>query len=101
MTFRFALAIADLLVDDPGILLSLCLGLCRLTGLPDGHSLVLHLRIAPVAMLAPPRARRIRPGGAATRKEAVDTYSYARFGGEVEWNMRRTTTFLRVPPVAK
>jgi len=24
-----------------------------------------------------------------------------RFGGEVEWNVRGTTTFFRVPPVAK
>jgi len=44
-------------------------------------------------MLAPPQARRIGPGGAATRKEAVNTHSNARFGGEVEWNMSGTTTF--------
>ena len=44
-------------------------------------------------MLAPPQARRIGPGGAATRKEAVNTHSNARFGGEVEWNISGTTTF--------
>jgi len=44
-------------------------------------------------MLAPPQARRIGPGGAATRKEAVNTHTNARFGGEVEWNISGTTTF--------
>jgi hypothetical protein len=44
-------------------------------------------------MLAPPQARRIGPGGAATGTEAVNTHSNARFGGEVEWNMGGTTTF--------
>jgi hypothetical protein len=50
-------------------------------------------------MLAPPQARRLRPGGAATKKEAVNTYSNARFAGEVEWNMRGITTFFGAPPV--
>ena len=36
------------------------------------------------AMLAPPQARRFGPGWAATKKEAVNTHSNARFGGEVE-----------------
>jgi hypothetical protein len=39
-------------------------------------------------MLAPPQARRLEPGGAVAKKEAVNTHSNARFGGEVEWNVR-------------
>jgi len=38
-------------------------------------------------MLAPPQARRLGPGGVATKKEAVNTDSNARFGREVEWNV--------------
>jgi len=57
---------------------------CLLTGLPGGHGLVLHLRTAPVAMLAPPQARRFGPGEAASKKEAVNTDSNTRFGREVE-----------------
>jgi hypothetical protein len=34
------------------------------------------------------------PGGAATKEEAVNTDSKARFGGEVEWNVSGPTTFL-------
>ena len=86
-TFRFTLAVADWLIDDPGIDLCCCLRLRLFAGLPSGHGLVLHLRNAPVAMLAPPQARRLRPGGAATKKEAVNTHSNARFGREVEWNV--------------
>ena len=44
-------------------------------------------------MLAPPQARRLRPGGAATKKEAVNTHSNARFGREVEWNVRGNDCF--------
>jgi len=36
---------------------------------------------------------------AATQKEAVNTHSNARFGGEVEWNVSETTTFSRAPPL--
>jgi len=37
----------------------------------------------------------LRPGGAATKKEAVNTHSNARFGGEVEWNVSGNDCFLR------
>jgi len=47
-------------------------------------------------MLAPPQARRLRPGEAATKKEAVNTHSNARFGREVEWNVSGNDCFLRV-----
>ena len=46
-------------------------------------------------MLAPPQARRLEPGGAATQEEAVNTHSNARFGREVEWNVSRNDCFLR------
>jgi len=83
----------DWLIDDSGIDLCRCLGLCLLAGLPSGHDLVLHLCTAPVAMLAPPQARRLRPGEAATKKEAVKTHSNARFGGEKSSGMSAGTTF--------
>ena len=89
--FPFTLAVAYRVVR--GIDLCLGLGLCLLAGLSGGHGLVLHIRIAPVAMLAPPQARRLEPGGAATKDEAVDTHSNAHFGGEVEWSVSGTTTF--------
>jgi hypothetical protein len=44
---------------------------------------------------ASPQARRWKPGGAATKEEAVNTDSNARFGGEVEWNVNGTMIFLR------
>jgi len=93
---RFALALGERRVRVAGIDFYLCLGLCLLTGSPDGHGLVLsNIRAAPVAVLAPPQARRWRPGGAATKEEAVNTDRNARFGGEVEWNVSGTTIFLR------
>jgi hypothetical protein len=93
---RFALALGERRVRVAGIDLYLCLGLCLLTGLPDGHGLVLsNIRTAPVAVPAPPQARRWRPGGAATKEKAVNTDSNARFGGEVEWNVNGTMIFLR------
>jgi hypothetical protein len=93
---RFALALGDRRSRIAGIDLCLRLGLCLLTGLPDGHGLVLsNIRPAPVAVPAPPQARRWRPGGAATKEEAVNTDSNARFGGEVEWNVNGTIIFLR------
>jgi len=70
---RFALALGERRVRVAGIDFYLCLGLCLLTGSPDGHGLVLsNIRAAPVAVLAPPQARRWRPGGAATKEEAVN-----------------------------
>jgi hypothetical protein len=45
-------------------------------------------------MLAPPKARRLGPGGAATKKKAVNTNSNARFGREVEWNVRGNASFV-------
>jgi len=36
-----------------------------------------------------------RPGEAATKKEAVNTHSNARFGREVEWNVSGNDCFLR------
>jgi hypothetical protein len=44
---------------------------------------------------APPQARRCRPGGAATKEEAVNTDSNARFGDEVERNVNGTMIFLK------
>src|SRR5262249_51213978 len=41
---------------------------CHLITGPSGHGLALQLRIAPVAMLAPPQARRMRPGGQRPRR---------------------------------
>jgi hypothetical protein len=64
---------------------------------PDGHGLVLsNIRTAPVAVPAPPQARRCRPGGAATKEEAVNADSNARFGGEVEWNVNGSMNFSQV-----
>jgi len=91
---QFELTLGGPRVRVAGIDPRLCLGLCLLTGLPDGHGLVLsNIRTAPVAMPAPPQARRCRPGGAATKKEAVNTDSNARFGGKVEWNVNATMIF--------
>jgi hypothetical protein len=91
-----ALALGDRRGRVAGIDLCLCLGLCLLTGLPDGRGLVLsNIRTAPVAVPAPPQARRWMPGGAATKEEAVNTDSNARFGGEVEWNVSRAPIALR------
>jgi hypothetical protein len=53
------------------------------------------------AMLAPPQARRLGAGGAATKKEAVNTDSNARFASEVEWNMRGNHRFSLAPPIEK
>jgi hypothetical protein len=44
-----------------------------------------------------PRAR--RPGRAATKEEAVNTDSNARFGGEVEWNVSGTAISFRRPSI--
>ena len=93
---RFAPALGDRRVRVAGTDPCLCLGFCLLTGLPDGHGLVLsNIRTAPVAVPALPQARRCRPGGAATKKEAVNTHSNARFGREVEWKVSRNDCFLR------
>ena len=62
--------------------------LVRLVAMPRSPSCT-----APVAMLAPPRARRLGPGRAATKNEA-NTHSNARFGREVEWNVLGTNCFL-------
>ena len=50
------------------------------------------IRTAPVTMLAPPQARRWGQA-AATKKEAVNTHSNARFGREVEWNVNGNDCF--------
>jgi hypothetical protein len=55
---RFALAVGDRPVRGAGIDLCFCLGLCLLARLFGGHGLALQIRTAPVAMLAPRRARR-------------------------------------------
>jgi hypothetical protein len=55
---------------------------------------VLWIRTAPVAMLAPPQARRSGPGGAALQEEAVDVNSNAPFAGEVERNVRENNDSL-------
>jgi hypothetical protein len=93
---RFELALGGPRVRVAGIDPYLCLGLCLLTGLPDGHGLALsNIRTAPVEVPAPPQARRRRPGRAATKKEAVNTDSNARFGWKVEWNVNGTMTLFR------
>jgi hypothetical protein len=69
------------------------LGLCLLAGLPGGHGLALQIRTTPVAMLAPPQARRLGQARGDLGKEAVNTDSNARFGREVEWNVSGTMIF--------
>jgi len=39
----------------------------------------------------------VGPGGAATKKEAVNTDSNARFGREVEWNLSEKRLFALAP----
>jgi hypothetical protein len=85
---RFALALGDRRGRIAG------LGLCLLTGLPDGHGLVLSTPHR-ACRGARTQAWRCRPGGAATTEEAVNTHSNARFGGEVEWDVNGTMIFLR------
>ena len=68
-TRRLAFGLASRFVcDDAGIDLCFCLGLCLLAGLPSGHGRALQIRTAPVAMLAPPQARRWGQAGAATEE---------------------------------
>src|SRR5437016_1668689 len=55
---------------------------------------VLCIRIAPVAMLAPPQARRSGPGEGGDQEEAVDVDSNASFAGEVERYVSRDNYFL-------
>ena len=66
-TLGFVLAIGDCFFSGASIDLWFWLGLCLLARML-GHGLALQFRTAPVAMLAPPRARRSRPGGAATSR---------------------------------
>jgi hypothetical protein len=84
---------ARFVYDDAGIDLCPCSGLCLLAGLRAGHGLALHIRTAPVAMLAPPQAGRLGQAGGDLGKEAVNTDSNARFGREVEWNVSGTMIF--------
>ena len=93
---RFAPALGDRRVRVAGTDPCLCLGFCLLTGLPDGHGLVLsNIRTAPVAVLHHHKPGAGGQAGAATQEEAVNTDSNARFGGKVEWNVNGTMIFLR------
>src|SRR5205823_5108946 len=65
---RFALVLGARLVRGAGIGLCFCLALCWLAALPGGHGLVLQIRTAPVAMLAPPQARRSGQAGRRPRR---------------------------------
>jgi hypothetical protein len=61
---------------------------------------VLWIGTAPIAMLAPPQARRSGPGGAADPEGSVDMDSNASFAGEVEHNVSRDNdSLLRGQPL--
>jgi hypothetical protein len=93
---RFVLALGERRVRFAGIDLYLCLGLCLLTGLPDGHGLVLsNIRTRLSRCLHHHKPGAGSQAGRRPKEEAVNTDSNARFGGEVEWNVNGTMIFLR------
>jgi hypothetical protein len=67
-----------------GVLADLLFGHRRL---PSGS------RIAPLAMLAPPQARRLGPGGVATQEEPSTVNSNASLAPKVERNLHRDNDF--------